>query len=278
MRGRTGGTATVGAAAIVAALIAMLVAGCGGSQSSAPPPPPPPDQAVRDSFSKLEAAKTAHLELTADTDAGGQHLSVPGTGEVDLAQRGYSFSVTVPELGPLKAVGLGNVAYLQSDALTSQIPGGKPWILIDPARLQNAGPAGQQLAQAADNPFGELGLVTGAGPDTRVLGPDTVDNEPTTHYASTIDFARATQNNSDPAISGPVQRYAQRVGAPTVPSEEWVDNQGRLRRLVLNTPAGQDRPATKVMMTFSALGAPVSSIAAPPPDQVTDIAALLGGG
>lgn len=257
------------AALATTVLALVLVGGC------IQQPPPPPDQVVRDSYGKLVAANTARLGTEAATQVGAQRVTVPGTGEIDFARQGYAFTLNVPGLAPIQTVGIGSVSYLQSPQLTAQIPGSKPWLLLDPARLRAAGPAGQELAQTADNPFGQLALVQGAGPDTRLVGTESIDNEPATHYTTTIDFARAKQGRTDPSTAAALDQYAAKVGAPTVPAEVWTDEEGRLRRLIITVPGGAGQPTATATLTFSSLGAPVTTVAAPPPDQTTDLAALL---
>ena len=260
-------------ALVVAAFVGpVLLAGCGigGSGST-------PQEVVQQSYAKTVAAGTARVQFQASV-SGATQAAITGNGELDLAHQGFDMSTTVQGLAqPLRTVGTGSHSYLNMPILTSRIPGGKPWLLIDPERLrQSSNPVAQQLADTAQSPISQFAIVQGAGADTRVVGSEQVNGAEATHYTSTLDLNKAVGSTPDPAAKASLKAYAAKIGW-TVPADLWIDKQGRLAKLVLrNIHAGgaTGGPSASVSLTFSGFGQPVS-ISAPPADQTGDATDLI---
>ncbi len=190
---------------------AVLLAGCGSGAA----PAPTPVEVVQNSYAKTVAAGSARMDFQASTQAAGSRPVATGNGALDFSRQAFDLSLTIPGLAqPIHAVGLGANAYLNAPMLTSRIPGGGAWLLIEPERLQQTNnPVAAQFAGSVDSPLGQFALVQGAGPDTRLVGPEVIDGTPTSHYATTIDFNLAVQRAPDPATGRALRSYQQKAGA-----------------------------------------------------------------
>lgn len=287
------------AAVVTALLAALLVSGCvdrgrslddieSSGSGGGSGPAGRPFEIVQASYDRLAAAGTARVRSASRTEVGAIPIDVPGTGGADFRARAYELSLEAPVIGAVRVVGIDGVVYARSEVASRTLPGNPDWLSIDPTRLESEGLTGAYL----DNPFvrfaastgdalPQLALLKGAQSDsTRVVGPEAIAGEPTTHYSAVLDFAQARRSAADPATARDVDRYSRALRVQTLPADVWVDAQGRLRqvRLVFSTVFGRD--ATASTLTFSEPGAPVGPFSAPPPGRTTDVAELarrMGG-
>lgn len=281
------------ATAMAALLAVALASGCdsgtpdtGSSSSTAPGGGRAlrPYEVVQSSAERLIATGTARVRSESRTQVGQQRFDVTGTGTADFRAPAFDTTLDVPLLGSARAVGIVNVIYLQSDRISQELRGNPKWLLLDPVRLQASGSmAGEasnpfvRFARSTGDPLPQLALVKGARADTRVVGPDSVDGQPATHYTTELEVALARRYTADPKVLADLDRYTQTVHADSLPAEVWVDPQGRLVRLELVFSTIFREPGTDSTLSFSALGEPIGPIAAPPGDQVTPLEAVIPG-
>jgi hypothetical protein len=273
--------------ALSAVAAALLVAGCGGSSSSGKVAGATTVRAAYVSSS----GPGYRLALRVTGSAAGHTINVTGTGTFDQADHAGRLTINMnpPTLGgetqQIDAVILGKDYYLKLPAsLAGMIPGGKPWLELNLSELgKSVGIQG--LSSLADNSGGNPArflrvLRSAATGGVQHLGEETIDGLSTTGVRATIDLSKvadtlpaAQQRDASSGISS-IEKL---TGLRYLPTEAWVDSSNHVRRIVLfETGRVEGQPfSEKVQLDFVKYGAePVP--AAPPGDEVTNIASLIG--
>jgi hypothetical protein len=262
---------------LLACAVLPLAAGCGAEDSVKNTVDP-----VAQAATKTADAGSVQLSMTGKVSAAGQEVPIDATGAFDLkAKRGHmQLTTNVPGKGDVRIDELldGLVIYMRSDALTSSLPGGKHWIKID---LQALGKKSgidlgqlQQLGGGTD-PTQFLTYLKKAGKVEKV-GSEDINGTATTHYHATIDLDKLADSSGDAGAS--VRQLEQLTGNKTLPTDIWIDGQGRARRQKIEYSAKQPVP-TSVSFTidYEKFGVPVD-VNKPDAGDTVDFAALVGGG
>jgi hypothetical protein len=260
--------------ALALALLGSVVSLAGCSFTKAVDP-------VAGAATKTEQSGGAKLTLTASvTTPAGETYSLSATGVLDKQQGdvtvNLSDSNSQAELRYLEENG-DLVLYVNSAALSSRLPGDKPWVRVD---LQQLGEKlgvnfGQFLNGANENPGQILDLLNSTGSVTTV-GPETVDGTSATHYKATIQLDQLAGK-----LGGSVGQVAYdeliSKGAPSsIPVDVWVGDDGLVRRVSIDdslTVSGQTA-SLKLQLDVSDYGSAVN-VTAPPSDQVFDVSGLI---
>jgi predicted small lipoprotein YifL len=253
------------------ALVALLAAcGSGGSLSLDP---------VAEAASKTADSKTFKVEFKAAIDVQGMNLAFGGTGHEDLTARRAAMSFDLSSLpglgsgGTMDIVFANDVMYMRMPSMAKALPSGKEWVKADVSKLRGAaGSSNLDLFSGAD-PAKALDQLRAAG-DVKKVGEDTVQGETMTHYHAVIDPANA--RSLTPAQRKAVQKALAGMGG-RVPTDVWVDDAGRLRRMQIDVAFGQGLQNAHMSMTmdYSDFGSPVD-VQTPPADKVADFGALTG--
>jgi hypothetical protein len=276
-----------------------------GHSSTAPAPGTTSTQAqlvslVQGARSKAVAEKTAHFTQTiAVTPVSGTAVTINANGSMDVPNHRIGMTFSLPGTGDMEAVLDSGVIYGKVPQIASPT-GGKPWFKIDPASFKNV-PGGGPLASLmssfgtvmkraqSQDPTSGLSLLAGVSGSVTTVGHDSIRGVATTHYTFQVDSARALTSLPADAQAA-VKSFAAQLGVTTVPTEAWIDSQGRIRRMHMTVdtskPAASPSPvlpglppsalpkSTEITMELFDYGAPVS-ITVPPADQVTDFGAML---
>jgi hypothetical protein len=266
--------APVGVLALVLCLMGLL-AGCSLVGTS-------PAVQVRQAFVSTVASGPARVALDVRTAVAGQDVGVTGDGVVDVRGQAADLNLQLPTIGPLHTLIVGGTAYAQLPPMFAAfVPGGKQWASVNLDQLSKLqfGTALSALGTTG-NPFEQLRYLDGVRDDAREVGREPVEGVDTTRYAAAIDLDR-TPAAQDPAVRPAIDRLRALIGSATLPVEVWVDDDGYLRRVrqtVTSGPAG-GTPATTsaTTVTFREFGVS-TQIGPPPPEQVTDLSALLPTG
>jgi LppX_LprAFG lipoprotein len=260
--------------ALALALLGSVVALSGCSFTKAVDP-------VADAATKTENGGGAKLALTASvTTPAGETYSLSATGVLDKQQGDVTVSLpesnSQAELRYLEENG-DLVLYVNSPALSSRLPGDKPWIRLDLQQLgQKLGvDVGKLLGGANQNPGQILDLLQSTG-SVKQVGTESIDGTSTTHYTATVELDQLAGK-----LGGSVGQVAYdelvSKGAPsTIPVDVWVGADGFVRRATLDdslTVSGQTA-SLKFQLDVSDYGTPVN-VTAPPSDQVFDVSGLL---
>jgi len=224
-------------------------------------------------------AGSAEFGLAGSVTAAGQTIPLKGNGVIDLKnQRArMNFAMTMPGLGEMDIEELmnGTTMYMRFPAqLAQRLPGGKQWVKVDLQALGKAsGVDMKQLMQAGqNNPTDVLEALRAVG-SSRKVGDENIGGAPTTHYAATIDLAKAASTIPDKQQQESVKQLFASSGLQSIPVDVWVDRSGRVRRESVKFSAGGN--ALDMTMDFTRFGVPVDTTP-PPDDQVMDMSALLG--
>lgn len=266
------------AAASVATLVALVAFPAGPGPETTSLATGPGAGAVRAAAAATEASETARGLLT--VVGGGRTITASGTGSFG---RGDAEGVIEDGHGAtIRIVRTGAAVYARLPSGMTQLAGDKPWVSVDAATLDRltslafGGGGGGGAADLTAAPLDALGYLRGVSGDVAVVGPDTIRGEPTTRYRATIDPSRAAAG-LPAALPGHASAAA--AAAPVLPTDLWIDGQGRLRKLVVTGDPGAGTAAgggsATITLELWDFGIPVE-VKAPPADQVADLSALLG--
>ncbi len=267
----------VAVVATAAALLLVLLAGCGGGGDNG-------DAAatVREAREKTMAGGSARVGLSITFSTAGNQGVVSGDGIVDLTNGRGAVTLDLGGLGGSLVNGPVETV-LAPEGLFVKLPpsllaGSKPWVKIDLSTV--AGAAGVNLGSAGQlqsvDPNQVLQFLEGAADSMKKVGEERVRDTETTHYRGTLDLNKAAAV-APPELQEPIRQAITGLGTATMPANVWIDDQGRMRRLRLQTGGGGNDPAGTLEIELYDFGAP-ADVRVPPADQVTDLASSFAGG
>jgi hypothetical protein len=256
--------------------VVPLAAGCGAETSVKDAVDP-----VAQAATKTADAGTVQTTMSGKITALGQEVPLNAAGAFDLKHKRGHLDVTtnVPGKGDVKLEERldGLVIYMRSDALSSSLPGGKHWIKLDLGKLGkqqgfNLG-ALQQLGGSTD-PTQYLEYLKKAG-DVKKIGSEDINGTPTTHYRATIDLDKLAGSAGSAGAS--VRQLEQLTGIKTLPTDIWIDGQGRARRQSISYGTTRPVPASaQFTIDYTNFGVPVD-VQAPESGDTVDLADVIGG-
>lgn len=278
---------------MLAAVILAGVAGCQRDkrdQSTAAPAGPASAQAtptesarqvLAAAYRQTIAAKSARFSLTQDGALDGRSLSMTGEGVVDFVTRNVDVQVTMPQLGTLRTLKLGNLVYEQLPERYAAQLGGRRWVKIDLTKLTDprlAAVADQLRAGSNQDPASMLGYLSAVSSNVRMVDSEAIRGETTTHYTTDIDIDTIA-NRMSPAAAKSFREFVTSTGATTMKLDVWVDPQRRIRRVQNTLPDASPGPAAPtaswiVTQEFYDFGSPVPA-EPPPASETTDLSALV---
>lgn len=301
------------ALALVPVLAATVLAasGCGASSSH---PSPARLQAKLTRAAYVSATSSGYkmtLSLTEDLGAAGQ-LVANGSGSLSIPSKSgtVSMSMKIPGIGA--AFGQLNIAVIIRDkdyyirlpsSLASLIPGGKPWLYFNLDQVgAAAGIPGLGSLVSSEQSFSDptqyltyLRAVTRNG--IKTLGSEKIDGVQTTHYRGDLDLSRLADvvPAADRQAAQKLATALQAMHMGTQPIDVWVDDQNRVRRIVLkytmqlpgasasgsSTTGSTDTTGSTPQTTTTSLTedftdyGPQPVPPAPPANQTSDLLSLL---
>jgi hypothetical protein len=240
-----------------AALALAFTAGCGGSGGTATESDLTQANFASEVSKAQVKAQTAHIE--AKLDANNQKMNM--SGNMDMTKNDVAFDLALTG-GPLgdgaKFILVDKVIYLKVPGLSQ----GDKFVKID---ISNANdPAAKMFEQMLgqldpSKTFKAFHAVT----KLQEKGTQEIDGVETTHYAVTVDTARALK------AQGMAGQVPQGQMPKTIMYNVWVDGDNLVRKLKMNVQGNA------VDMTLSQWGEPVD-ISAPPPSETTDVSKMMG--
>ncbi len=251
--------------------LGLLVTACGGEDKQA---------ASRAGMATLELASaktadagTARMFMSIGVDTGTTPINFSGTGLTDLKSGASSLTMQLGQSGQAELVFIDQAFYIKLPTL--QLPPGKSWVQLDLADIgkQRGVTANTLETLANQDPTKALDYLRGVSGEVTKVGREDVRGEPTTHYSTKIDVARAAAaaGTNNAAMQAALKDYK---GTP-FPVEIWVDDAGRMRKMTQAIPLG-DKPEAgnlELVIEMFDFGTPVD-IKAPPAAQVADSSAL----
>lgn len=284
-RGR-GRFVAAGAVAALSAvtLIALVAVPSGKDESTVDLATGPGAKAVSSAYAATAGAGTARGLLTVTHD--GSTLTATGVGSFDGGAAHFDIALAERPGAATRHVTVvrtPDAAYARLPEGINPLAAGKPWVSVDAATLARLtqmvlGDIGAQITGAPLDALAYLKAVSG---DVQVVGPDTIRGEPTTRYRGAVDPQKAAEQ-LPPALRPEAADAAARVGQ-NLPADLWIDEQGRLRKLVLTADLAEVEGVAATMVEGPAVvtvelwdfGTP-ADVTAPPADQVVDVGGLLG--
>ncbi len=238
------------------------------------------------------ASGSGTLKLTSDFDmpagrvsttvdaSGMSSIVAPFAGMIDSELGG---DIVGSLKDPATTVVDGDNVYVKAWPFVTEMAGADtPWIQISvpdgvPSMNEGIGPLG-----GVDN-CDFMGALAAVGGEMTDAGTEQIDGVETTHYTGKVDLTASLDKIPDEAKGEVEDAVGWIDGAPEIPLEVWVGDDGLLRRLVVDmdlAKLGMDvTGSAKLTVNLTSLGEPVP-ITVPPADQVTviDIESLLSKG
>jgi hypothetical protein len=249
------------------ALLGMVAAGCATPSRPRQPTPSQPGQALTAARGKTLGARTARFRGTVTVD-GRQTIRIDGV--IDFARSASQQTQTMAGLpGATTTIYLPDVTYTKDPRNTPK--GAKPWLKV------KVGPAAKQTGMT---PFGvadprrALDFLYGVSRVTD-LGTQVVRGTPTRHWRATVTLAdMVAAEFHEQRATVLAELGAEGLGAEAatpVPVDVWVDDQGRVRKVVNTFPSttADRRGGGTITIEYFDFGAPVR-IVLPPASQVVE--------
>lgn len=238
---------------VPAVLAGLLVAGCGPAgntdpQASASASSAPSEQVLSEAFRATSGASTARVQVRTEASAGSADSgssfmsSIAAEGVLDFGSGDRQLVTQLPTGGETES-------RVVDGAIYTRLPDGvtrdgedkdKPWL-----KLPLPSGAGQGLSGLTD-PTGGLELLRDAGGPVTEVGRERVRDADTVHYRTELDPAKLPVPSAPPEKSKAGQPKAGQpdaggllrrlLGDAPLPVEVWVDDQQRIRRLMLVLP------------------------------------------
>jgi hypothetical protein len=246
---------------------------------------------VASAATKTVASGSSRVEFTISVDAAGQALDMTGSGRFDYREpRGeITYRMQVPGLGEtsvdMRMVGSKLYLRLPKEIAGTTLLSGKPWFGLDLDKsLKQAGLGSLDFTQQQD-PAQTLQYLRAASAGVKESGSATLRGVETTRYVGRLDFRKALAAGLDrlelPAAERQrarqgMKRMLDQLGAKGVPFEVFVDKDGLLRRLTMDSSMqilGRQL-AMKLSMDYFDFGVDVN-VQAPPARDVADATSLL---
>lgn len=271
-------------AAFALLCLALAAAACGGSSTSSTSGTDTSSNsaqsAVASAGSKSSGAGSAKASFKADFTGA---TSGTMTGEGEFSQREGHLTLDMSGLGGGLFAG-GQAELVFSDLVYYMklpsgsglpLPPGKEWVKLDLKKLgESTGLDLGQLTQLSQSdPSQALDFLQGASDDFHEVGTEDVRGAPTTHYAGTIDLAKAAEN-APAAIAEQYRKLAELAPSSKVPMDVWVGEDGYVHKLRFEQKLTEGASMTMEEELYD-FGA-IVDVSAPPEDQVVDLTQFLG--
>ena len=186
--------------------------------------------------------------------------------------------------GKFELVAQGTTLYMRMPFLASMLGSDKEWIMMDVAAMGGTGTnAIPGLgATGAGNPAAMLESLRGVSDDVEKVGTEEIRGVETTHLTGTLDMEKALEQVPEAQRAQAEQALSQLSGATDVPYDVFVDDDGLVRRFVMDLSgivsgaggAGAGA-AGAITVDFFDFGVPVD-IVIPGPSEVFDATEQMG--
>ena len=239
-----------------------------------------------DAPDKTLSERTSSIDIVVEMGGGRRAGAFRGQGVFDYRDQQGRLRFDVAQFGLTGSRGRAAMLLFRELVyvkLPIDVPelGARPWVKIDVNRLGEQAGLGSLGQLQNSDPSTYVRLLRSASGKVEEEGTEKVRGVETTHYKTELDLDEAK-----PQMPPEVARIIDQLGTSKLPTEAWVDGEGRLRRLrdivdlaevKAPAPGGEALEGTvTTTYEFHDFGVKVD-VAPPPPDQVSDLAALLAG-
>jgi hypothetical protein len=268
----------------LAAALLLVLGACGGDDSNGGATGEeasgdrPPEEVLAAAGSATQEAGTARITSEQVTSAQGQEATTTLEGAADLASGDSesTLELALPGQEPQSSqlITKGSIAYIEASAFPGA-PTKAQWISIDFEAV--GAQMGVNLEAFRQNGAGQLAYLSEVA-DVEEVGAETVGDAETTHYRFTTDLAALAASGPEELRSS-FEQLIQITGAEEIPTQVWIDEDDRVRRIVTNLEIEQQgqQIAQQSTIEYSEFGVEVD-VQPPPKNDTVDITELGGGG
>jgi hypothetical protein len=264
-------------AIVLVPLAALGLVACGGAGSGTGAGAGSP-LAVLLAAADTTATTTSKMATEITVKLAGVSSAVQVDGAIDFKAKAAHLTMGLPgQLTHTEVVVLDKTVYVKMPEGAPN-PSGKPWVKVDTSSASGKDLFAEDPLGATSDPTATLEQLRRVGNVTRV-GADQVRGEKTDHYRADVDLTKATPT-ATPEQKAKLDELISALGTSTLPTDVWIDHDGRLRRMRMDmtmTPPARAGVANalpgSVSMTMQFdlfdFGTEVDAVA-PPADQVAD--------
>jgi hypothetical protein len=282
------------APALAAGAVALAAGGCGSGQATLDPIAQAAEATTHSGGSQV--ALTVQIrspELTAP-------VTVKGSGDFNMSHGEGEFfldfgSVAAaagkqlpPGTATLTELIKGGSLYMRSALFEGKLPGGAKWLKLDLERLSSGiGADPSALANGQSNPAELLSYLRASGGSVRAVGHEAVRGTETTHYAGTVDLAKAAEalaGTNRAQLRATFQKLIAEAGTSRLPVQVWVDGHRLVRRMSMQLPVPSGGRSASASVDFEMFGfGPTPAVNPPAGSETFDatklsLQALSAGG
>jgi hypothetical protein len=251
----------------------LALAACGGDDAGEDGSP---GEVLAEAITATQDAGTARIASDQVTSAQGQEFTTSLEGATDLAsgdsEATLELSFPGQEAQSAELITEGSVAYIEAAAFPGA-PTDAAWISID---FQEMGEQmGINLEAFRQNGAGQLAYLSEVA-DVEEVGTETVRDTETTHYRFTTDLAALAESGPEELRSS-YEQLIQITGAEEIPTQVWIDEDNRVRRIVTELEMEQQGQEVTQESTIEYYEYGVELDVQPPPEGDTVDLSELGG-
>jgi hypothetical protein len=214
---------------------------------------------------------SVHVEM-AVTVPGFGALSASGDMKLAGTKSAVAMTMDVPSVGSMQMVVVDGTSYLKLPTGLAGLMGGsdKPWVKFDLGSDDAVAQALGSTAGFADqvDPTQLINQIKSAGTITKVTH-ETLNGQPTTHYAITVDVAK---------LAGAEKQSMAGLDVKTLPFDIWVDSDNLPVRIITKVgyadPVSGSAQQVAITVNYTAWGQPVN-VTAPPASTATEPVTFL---
>jgi type II secretory pathway pseudopilin PulG len=220
----------------VSAVVALSA--CGGQPFSKAVGPEAVRAHLVSAATRTVEAKTARIAMTVNISGVGgvSGFKETGSGVIDFNSGALDLTASFDAGGSnakLEARRIGKKLYVR----TSGYPGAADaWETVDLSRVEGSDAA----VNAQFEPVEFLSYLEGVADDVHVVGTEKVRGDNTMHYSASVTLERALANTSLSAEQRQALQKDKKVFTGTMPTEAWIDDVGRLRKLTMTLHENAD--------------------------------------
>jgi hypothetical protein len=267
--------------------IAISASGCGGSSSI------DPVAQAAEVTARLPGSRILLKERLSSPSLP-QEITISGQGYVNQDDHSGQLTMSFPQVpgapaslshATIEMVFKYPVIYMKfPKALSSKLPGGKPWMKINVQRAyQGAGINLSGLSSTNElDPTQYLNYLHGASGHVTDLGHEEIDGVSSTHYRATVQFNRIVAHlpaAQRPSAEAAVRQLQKLGGTNSMPIDVWIDGAHRVRReqIGIHEHTNGTPIDGSVTIDYVSFG-PTPATSSPPASQVYDLTGLTTSG
>jgi hypothetical protein len=280
---------------VMVGVVLALVAGACGDDDDAGSPSGDAGadnaEVVAASATRTAEAKSARAEMDISVGEGTQQQTLHATGKFDF-ERGFgqlkmAASALIGDAAPggdqapIELLVTPGVLYMNFPLLTTFVPGTKPWVKIDLQALAQDSGLPINLAQLGQtDPTQAMQYLRGVGDAATKVGEEQLRDTTATHYKVDLDLGEAIEEAKKHLSEEQQKAFAADIDG-VLPADVWIDDEGRLRKMTFNladAPGSTETTTGLFAMELFDFGVPITDLAVPPADQITDFREVMRSG